>query len=143
MAKRDIIIEAIEEGGATREALMEAAEVDSKGLASQFSYLRLMGKCPIADDEGVYSFVTADEWEEIKEVRKANAKSNQPAKTPEERLEAAEKRVDKCKKAAANAADRFNKSDDDHELELRSNKCDIELELAEIELEKAQANMPD
>jgi len=134
--KRTIIADAINEGGATKESLMEAAAVDSKGLASQFSYLRLTGQCPIVDEDGVYSLITADEWEEMKAARVPKAKK-EDTKTPEEKLAAAEARVTKCESAAKAAADRFNKNTDDSKetlLKAYSDRADADLVIAKFAL---------
>ena len=64
--KRIIILDAIKAGNATRDSLMKLAGVDTKNLASQFSYLRLMGQYPVKDDNGVYRIATKDEMEKIK-----------------------------------------------------------------------------
>ena len=64
--KRIIILDAIKAGGATRDKLMELAEVDTKNLASQFSYLRLMGQYPVKKSDGVYRIATREEVERIK-----------------------------------------------------------------------------
>ena len=69
MAKRDIIYDRIMQGGATKEILMEVAEVNDKGLASQMTYLRLMGKCPMKQDDGTYKIVTREEWDAYQESR--------------------------------------------------------------------------
>lgn len=140
MAKRDIIIEKINEGGATVETLMEAVKLDTKGLSSQFTYLRLMGKCPVKDDKGVYSFVSSDEWEAIKAARVVNKKPAKPAKSPEERLKAAKVRVDKTVKAADAANEKNLKHQDSEELSLRNELAQINVKLARIELAKAQDN---
>lgn len=140
MAKRDTILEAIGAGGATRESLMEAAEVNSKGLASQFTYLRLMGNCPMTNEDGTLRIGTKEEYEKYKADRAANAVTKTVARTPQKRYEMAEKRVAKSKKTVDTAATRFNSNTNDDlecELQLRSDKADIDLELAEIEFERA------
>ena len=52
MAMRDVIKEAIIAGGATKESLLELTGTTEKGLASQFTYLRMMGSCPKKKDDG-------------------------------------------------------------------------------------------
>ena len=136
--KRTIIADRINEGGATKEILMEVAEVDSKGLASQFSYLRLTGKCPVVDAKGVYSIITQDEWEELKAQRVPAAKK-EDSKTPEERHELTVKRVERCTAAAKAAADKFNKNTDDAveaKLKAYSDLRDAELVVAKIALDE-------
>jgi acetyl-CoA carboxylase carboxyltransferase component len=142
MNKRTLIEERILEGNATRQDLMEAASVDSKGLASQFTYMRLTGKCPVVDADGIFSIVTQAEWDEMKAEKAANAKpTKESTMTPEERLTAAEARVEKCAAAAKAAAERFNKNTVDakeRELKLRSDLADIQLELAKIALAEVE-----
>jgi hypothetical protein len=121
---------------------------------SNFSMLRLMGKFPVKDvpvqtknDEGedvevmTFRFVDAEEKEKLDAERAANSTAKtRAAKSPAERYEAAEKRVARCTKAAEAARARADKAEDNEELQLRADKADIELKLAEIEMDKASDN---
>lgn len=150
-SKREIILETIQAGGATMDSLTKAADCKYASVMSAFSMLRLMGHYPVKDvpvevegqEEPVltYRIVDAAEMEEIKaaQAEKAAAKKTTKPKDPAARLAAANKRVERCDKADATAKARAAKAKDDRELELRSQKSGIELELAQIEQEKAQA----
>lgn len=144
-SKREIIAECIEAGGATMDSLIAAADCKYESVMSNFSMLRLMGKCPVKDVEvdGVmtYRFVTSAEWEAMKAEKSANAgtKKAVAAKSPAERLIAAEKRVDKCDKAAVGAVERAEAAPDDELLGLRAQKAEIELKIAKFELDTLTA----
>jgi hypothetical protein len=141
MAKRDDIKELIERGGATAESLCQAVEVDKKGLASQLTYLRMMGVYPVKDENGVYKLVSEDEWNEIKSARAASGGGNKPVLTPAERLEKAQKREDRCSSALTNAKKRLEDAEVDEYglLALNVQKCEIELKIASIKLSQAEA----
>jgi hypothetical protein len=141
MAKRDDIKELIERGGATAESLCEAVEVDKKGLASQLTYLRMMGVYPVKDENGVYKLVSEAEWNEIKSARAASGGGNKPVLTPAERLEKAQKREDRCSSALTNAKKRLEDAESDEYglLALNVQKCEIELKIASIKLSQAEA----
>jgi len=130
MAKRDIILAKILEGGATKESLMEAAEVNDKGLASQMTYLRLMGTCPRKMDDGTYEIITREEWDE----HRASSGSRSDAKlTPTERIEKAEKKVGRAA-TALDKATKFLEADPDSELKaLKFQVAKASLKIAEIE----------
>lgn len=141
MAKRDIILAKILEGGATRETLMDAAEVNEKGLASQMTYLRLMGQCPMKQEDGTYKIVTKEEWDE----HRASSGSG-PVKTlsPAERLEKATKRVGRAATALDNAMKRFE-AHGSKLNELNMEKAKLELQISEIlegEAQTAVDNAP-
>lgn len=154
-SKRDIIAEAIEAGGATMESLMEAANCKYASVMSNFSMLRLMGKCPVKDVEVVaededgnevtemtYRLVSTEEWEAIKVEKAENAKTKKaPTRTPEEMLEILTKRVEKAYKADASAQTRLDANADSQILQLRAQKASIELQIANLELEELQATM--
>ena len=149
--KRIFVIEAIREGGKTHSDLMDAAECNAAGLASQFTYMRLMGNdaeggtCPIKDDAGIYSLVTGAEWEEMKAEKKASAKTRTAApKDPVARLKAATKRVAKAEKADKSYAKKMEETEDaSRELEIRAELAELNLELANLELDMAKVGCPD
>lgn len=138
-SKREIIADCIDAGGATMESLILAANCKYESVMSNFSMLRLMGKCPVKDVEvdGVltYRFVTSEEWESMKAEKAANAgaKRTSVTKSPAERLIAADKRTDRCEKALVSAAERAKSAPNDELLALRQQKADIELKIAVIE----------
>ncbi len=138
--KRDLIAELIEAGGATKESLMEAVEVNSAGLSSQFTYLRLTGKYPVKSSDGIFSFASKEEWDEMKANAVANRGSAAAKKSPEERLEALEKRQAKLQEA-------FSKKDDAYAKDastingLRLTKATAEVDICNYELEQVKVEL--
>lgn len=132
---REKAIALINEGNATKESLMADLGVTDKSLASLFAQLRLMGHYPFKGEDGVYSFITEEEFEALKESRKSKA----PAKvrTPEEQFAMAQKRETKAASAATNAIARYN-GNPTRENELRKIIAEAELELASILLGKLE-----
>ena len=153
--KREIVIEAIEAGGATMESLMVAADCKYESIMSIFSTLRLMGKCPVKDvpatmtaEDGsefevmTYRLVTPEEWEQIKAERSSkSAAKREPKKSPAEQLEALNKRIENLTKAEAAAKSRFDQRPELRILELRAQKADIELQIACLERDELQAKI--
>lgn len=141
-SKREIIAENIEAGGATMESLMAAADCKYESVMSNFSMLRLMGKCPVKDVEtdGVltYRFVTSEEWEKIKASKIVSNKRPTVTKSPAQRLIAAEKRTDKCEKVVIGAVKRATANTSDILLDLRAQKAEVEFQIAKFELEEAK-----
>jgi hypothetical protein len=135
MAMRDIIKKAIEEGGATKESLLELTGTTEKGLASQFTYLRMMGTCPMKQEDGTWKIVTTEEWEAH---RSSGSGVAGKILTPAERVEKAEKRSKRATSAYDNAMARVEANPDDRLLALKFTKAEAELEIAEIELGKAE-----
>lgn len=143
--KRLIIKAAIEAGGATKESLMELAEVSSASLATNFTYLRLMGFYPVKGEDGTYSFVDEASWNTIQTARTETAearKTSGAAKTPEELLAAAQKRFEKCQKAAATAEEKHEQFDNEI-TGLRNTIAHAELRLAELALNAAMCALPE
>ena len=142
MAMRDEIKVAIEEGGATKESLLELTGTTEKGLASQFTYMRMMGNCPMKQADGTFKIVSADEWE----AHKAESGSTSTVNlTPAERVERLEKRSKRATSAYDNAKKRHEADDEDRLKELKFIKAQAELEICEIELglaEEILANTP-
>jgi len=137
MTKREIVLQEIKKGGATMESLQEAADCKYESVMSIFSTLRLMGQCPFKNEDGTYSIISSEEWEEYKASRASSAKKK--AKTPEEELEAAQKALDRAQKSCDLAKARTEKDPEDNVLDLRFQKAQLELRLAEIRLEEAEA----
>ena len=135
MAMRDEIFKAIMEGGATKESLLELTGTTEKGLASQFTYLRMTGRCPMKQEDGTFKIVSADEWEAHRAAGGGSSKSL----TPEERVEKARKRSARAATAYDNAQKRHEANPDDRLSELKFIKAEAEFEIAEIELGKAEA----
>jgi hypothetical protein len=138
--KRTIIKERIEEGGATKEILMEVSDTNAAGLASQFSYLRMGGVFPVADENGVYSLVDEATWEEHKASRAAKPKVQL---SPEDMRIKLEKKVTRAASAQTNAAKKADKDPDNRVLELKAKVAEMQLEICEIELGQHEAEYPD
>jgi hypothetical protein len=122
LPKRLIIKKVIAKGGATKEDLMKAANVSVKSLASNFSYLRLMGYYPYVKSDGTYGFMTEQEWRKMKADRAA--KTKQPVKP--------EKQLEKLQAKIAKLQDRINgfdntKASDIARLEHNVNKATLAL----------------
>lgn len=135
MAMRDDILKAIKDGGATKESLLALTGTTDKGLASQFTYLRMMGHCPMRKEDGTFTIVSADEWEAH---RQTSGTSAAPL-TPEQRLEKAQKREKRASTAYDNAIKRFEADEKNRLNELKKIKAEAELEIASIELGMAEA----
>lgn len=135
MAMRDVIRKAIMEGGATKESLLELTGTTEKGLASQFTYLRMMGTCPKKKEDGTWEIVTLEEWEAYRSAGGATGK----ILTPAERVEKAQKRSTRAASAFDNADKRHKADEGDRLNELKFIKAEAEFEIAEIELGKAEA----
>ena len=140
LAKREIIFNAINEGGQTKESLMELVEVNSAGLSSQFTYLRLTGRYPVKGEDGVYSFVSEDEWNTMKEEALSRRAAPAPKKSPEERLEALQKRLAKLQAAGEKADERVEK-DDSQLNELKAQKASIEVQICGLEIDAVQEEL--
>lgn len=143
--KRLIIKEAIEAGNATKESLMKLAEVSSASLATNFTYLRLMGFYPVKGDDGTFRFVNEEEWDSIQAARAeaaSNRKAPGKAKTPHEIIDAAEKRLTKCQKAVETAAEKHATFDNEI-TQLREVIANAEYRLAEIALDAVIAEHGD
>jgi len=140
MAMRDLMKKAIEEGGATRESLLKLTGTTEKGLASQFTYMRMMGNCPMKQEDGTYKIVSSEEWEAQK-----GSKGPSTYLTPAERVEKAEKRSSRAATAYDGAKTRYESDKDNKLKELKFIKADAELQIAELELGAAEeifANAP-
>jgi hypothetical protein len=141
--KRLIILDAIEAGGATKESLMELADCSAASLATNFSYLRMGGKCPLKNEDDTYSIVTEEEWAEIKAEAKAKAKTRKTAtpKTPEQIYNAAQKRVERTAKALETATKKHDEFPCEI-TELRLTIATADARLADIALDALDAPEP-
>lgn len=136
MAMRDEIFEAIMKGGATKESLLAMTGTTEKGLASQFTYLRMMGKCPMKQEDGTFKIVSPEEWDAH---RASSAGKTGKVLTPAEKVEKARKREQRATSALDNANKRFENDPDNRLYELQKIKAEAELEIASIELGAAEA----
>jgi hypothetical protein len=135
MAMRDQMKEAIEAGGATKESLLELTGTTEKGLASQFTYMRMMGNCPFKQEDGTYKIISSEEWIAHKSESGSGPSINL---TPAQRVEKAEKRSVKAATAFDNAKARKDADKKDRLKELKFIKATAELEIAELELGAAE-----
>lgn len=140
MAMRDAIRTAILEGGATKESLLELTGTTEKSLASQFTYLRMMGTCPMKQEDGTFKIVSAEEWDAH---RSSGAGTAGKILTPAEHVEKAEKRSKRAASAFDNAKIRYLADENIRLNELKFVKAEAELEIAEIELGKAESALGD
>jgi hypothetical protein len=139
MNKREIIAQAIEAGGATKESLMITAEVNAAGLASQFTYLRLTGKYPVKQEDGSFKFVTAEIWEEMK-ASAATGRVAGPTKTPAEQLIALEKREAKQVAALDKRQEAYN-ADKSKLNKLKLQRANVELDITLYELDVVKGKL--
>lgn len=135
MAMRDEIKVAIEKGGATKDSLLALTGTTEKGLASQFTYMRMMGNCPMKQEDGTFKIITSDEWDAHKVESGTAATKNL---TPVERVERAEKRSTRAASAFDNAKKRYEADKEVKLNELKYVKANAELQIAELELGAAE-----
>lgn len=135
--KREHTLWLIEQGGATNESIEETVGISNKSRGTIFAQLRLMGKYPMADENGVYRIGTADEFEAKKAAAAANRKPT-VALTPAQALEKAKARETKAAKALTTASARLNMNPDSRELQLRHRIAELELELASVLLSEVE-----
>lgn len=146
--KRLILLDKINEGGATRDSLMLAANCTPSSFNTNCSYLRMMGQYPVTDEEGVYRIVDETEWKDIQFRKHEEAKARKVAstKSPEENLAIAEKRLAKWEKTLVfnteKAEETTAKGEEVPEIvQLRLTIATAEKRMAEILLTNAQEAM--
>lgn len=135
--KREHTLWLIEQGGATNEIIEETVGISNKSRGTIFAQLRLMGKYPLVDENGVYRIGTADEFEAKKAAAAANRKPTKTL-TPAQTLEKAKARETKASKALTTAGARLNMNPDSRELQLRHRIAELELELASVLLSEVE-----
>ncbi len=143
LSKQEQVIELVKAGESTREQIKEAVDCTIGSLASYFSTMSNIAKysgvalCPVTNADGIMSVTTYEEAEAAKAERTASRPAASK-KSPEERLDAAEKRMIRCTNAEVSAAKRAEDNPDNKELELRADQAVINLKLAEIELDRSK-----
>ncbi len=144
-SKQEQVIELVKAGASTREQIKEAVGCTTGSLASYLSTMSNIAKftdavmSPVTDpDTQLMSVATFADAEALKAERTANRKPAAAAKTPEERLEAAEKRVLRCTNALDAAKKRAEENEGNREMELRASLAEINAELADIELARCK-----
>lgn len=135
--KREHTLWLIEQGGATNKIIEETVGISNKSRGTIFAQLRLMGKYPLVDENGVYRIGTADEFEAKKAAAAANRKPR-VALTLAQALEKAKARETKASKALTTASARLNMNPDSRELQLRHRIAELELELASVLLSEVE-----
>lgn len=135
--KREHTLWLIEQGNATNEIIEETVGISNKSRGTIFAQLRLMGKYPMADENGVYHIGTAEEFEAKKAAAAANRKPR-VVLTPAQALEKAKARETKASKALTTASARLNMNPDSRELQLRHRIAELELELASVLLSEVE-----
>ena len=140
MAMRDEIKIAIEKGGATKESLLALTGTTEKGLASQFTYMRMMGNCPMKQDDGTFKIVSIDEWNAHKSE---SGSASTASLTPEERVLRAEKRSARAASAYDNAKKNHEADPTNALKELKFIRADADLKIAELELGAAEETFAD
>ncbi len=135
---RDRAIHLINEGGQTKESLMEALGINDKSLASLFSQLRLMGQYNLKNEDGTFRLGSAEEYEAARAPK--GTKKETIAKTPEEAVALATKRETRAASASTTAKKRYE-ADTSRKNELKMIMADCELELSSILLGEAEERL--
>lgn len=146
-SKETIVVEMVNAEKYTREEILAASGATPGSLASYLTAMRNAAKftgavcCPIEveeDGKKIFKVTTWDEAEAVKAARVPKTKKSEP-KTFEERLDAAQKRVAKVTVQLDKAKAAFEETET-RTSELRVTILEAELELAEIALDKLQAD---
>ena len=146
-SKETIVVEMVNAEKYTREEILAASGATPGSLASYLTAMRNAAKftgatcCPIEveeDGKKIFKVTTWDEAEAVKAARVPKTKKSEP-KTFEERLDAAQKRVAKVTIQLDKAKAAFEETET-RTSELRVTILEAELELAEIALDKLQAD---
>jgi hypothetical protein len=145
-SKRDQIIAALKEGEASHADLLALAMPDDpksdkakKALSSQFTILRLMGIYPVKNEDGTYRTVSQEEWDNIQEEAKANRKAPSRARSPKEKLEVAQRKVERAKAAVARTTKALKATPKDKLAKLKHQYAEIGLDIALMEQENDEA----
>ena len=146
-SKETIVVEMVNAEKYTREEILAESGATPGSLASYLTAMRNAAKftgatcCPIEveeDGKKIFKVTTWDEAEAAKAARVPKTKKSEP-KTFEERLDAAQKRVAKVTIQLDKAKAAFEETET-RTSELRVTILEAELELAEIALDKLQAD---
>ena len=146
-SKETIVVEMVNAEKYTREEILAESGATPGSLASYLTAMRNAAKftgatcCPIEVEEDgrkIFKVTTWDEAEAVKAARVPKTKKSEP-KTFEERLDAAQKRVAKVAIQLDKAKAAFEETET-RTSELRVTILEAELEIAEIALDKLQAD---
>jgi len=123
--KYEILLDAIEAGGATDETLTALVGAKSaKSLPSQFKYIHVLKKYPVKGDDGVYIITDKDTYAKIKEKGKAPEKAPKLTVKPQEKKENLLKAL-QAKTISMNKAGEKAKTDCNNDLSIWRNKAAI------------------
>ena len=146
-SKETVVVEMVNAEKYTREEILAASGATPGSLASYLTAMRNAAKftgaacCPIEveeDGKKIFKVTTWDEAEAAKAARVPKTKKSEP-KTFEERFDAAQKRVAKVTIQLDKAKAAFEETET-RTSELRVTILEAELEIAEIALDKLQAD---
>ena len=146
-SKETVVVEMVNAEKYTREEILAESGATPGSLASYLTAMRNAAKftgatcCPIEveeDGKKIFKVTTWNEAEAAKAARVPKTKKSEP-KTFEERLDAAQKRVAKVTIQLDKAKAAFEETET-RTSELRVAILEAELELAEIALDKLQAD---
>ena len=151
LSKQEQVVNLVKEGKYTRKEIKEMVGCTANVFATYLSAMRNAANftgvdiCPIEEEIEVdgkikkVMTVTSFKAAEAAKAERAAASGRASTKTPAERLEAADRRVERTSSALDSAKERYEANEDNRELELRYEKAKIEAELAEIEQARAKA----
>ncbi len=140
VANRIRIKELIEQGK-TKKEITDALQISAASLATNLTYLRLMGLFPVVRDDGRMKFISAEENAELQaakaQSKKASAKPRSKM-TPAKRAQVA---VAKCAKAQAElkTLSEVDADDDVHLMYLERAKIEAKITAYELEVATREA----
>ena len=142
---RTKVLNLILEGGATNQSLEEALNTTPKTIASTFAQLRLMGKYPVKDENGVFYITDEAGYADYMAAKKATSKSSKKPvreRTPEEKAAALRKSIERAQRDVIRCQRAVEKSDNipaDAEVDelavMQERVARAKLELAEARVE--------
>lgn len=142
---RTKVLNLILEGGATNQSLEEALNTTPKTIASTFAQLRLMGKYPVKDENGVFYITDEAGYADYMAAKKATSKSSKKPvreRTPEEKAAALHKSIERAQGdviRCQRAVEKFGNIPADAEVDelavMQERVARAKLELAEARVE--------
>lgn len=142
---RTKVLNLILEGGATNQSLEEALNTTPKTIASTFAQLRLMGKYPVKDENGVFYITDEASYADYMAAKKAASKSSKKPvreRTPEEKAAALRKSIERAQGdviRCQRAVEKFDSIPTDAEVDeltvMQERVARAKLELAEARVE--------
>lgn len=142
---RTKVLNLILEGGVTNQSLEEALNTTPKTIASTFAQLRLMGKYPVKDENGVFYITDEAGYADYMAAKKATSKSSKKPvreRTPEEKAAALRKSIERAQGdviRCQRAVEKFDNIPADAEVDeltvMQERVARAKLELAEARVE--------